>query len=292
MIKSMTGFGRGEFEQNQKKFLVEIKSVNHRYNDIFIRMPRQMTYLENKVRDVVKSQLSRGKIDVYINYEDNSENQRNIWFDKSLVSGYKKALESIRDGFSITDDITVSLIARFPDVLRVEDEKEDEEKLWQILEVAVEKALYAIIGMRAKEGKEIFNNLVEKAEHVLKELDKVKIQAPLVVKLYKQKLESRLNELLQNMTMDEGRLETEVALFADKCCIDEEIVRFESHVKQLKQTLLLNEPVGKKLDFIIQEMNRETNTMGSKANDLDITKSVVEIKYEIEKIRELVQNIE
>jgi uncharacterized protein (TIGR00255 family) len=292
MIKSMTGFGRGEYEQDQKKFLVEIKTVNHRYNDIYIKLPKQIQYLENKVRDMLRNQLVRGKIDVFISYEDNSENPVNVLPDKALISGYMKALETIRDEFGVADDITLTLISKFPDVFRVEKREIDESRLWEILSEAVKRAVEATLDMRRQEGYETHKNLMEKTKKVMDELEKIKASAPLVVCSYREKLASRINELLQNQSVDESRIETEVALFADRCCIDEEIVRFESHVKQFINTMELDGPVGKKLDFIIQEMNREANTMGSKANDLDIIKSVVEIKYEIEKMRELVQNIE
>lgn len=292
MIKSMTGFGRGEYRENGKEFLVEIKTVNHRYSDTFIKMPRQLTFLEDRVKDLVSKSISRGKVDIYIAYDDSGEDSRNVFLDASLAETYIKAVEQLRDNFGLKDDITTSLIARFPDVLRLEKNEEDEETLWQLLKIALEKALKLLVSMRESEGEGLKANLLERLtyiESVLKEIEK---RAPEVVKEYKQKLEGRIKELLEQQTLDETRLSTEVAIFADRCSIDEEIVRLESHIKQFRETLDIELPVGRKLDFLVQEMNREINTIGSKANDLSIVKNVVEIKSEIEKLREQIQNIE
>lgn len=292
MIKSMTGYGRGESEKNDKKFMVEIKSVNHRYSDIYIRLPRHINFLENEVRDKIKKNISRGKVDVYVSFEDNSEHSKNVLMDETLVKSYINAVEAIHDKYDIKNDISVSLISEFPDVLRVENAEQDQEELWIILESATEKALNSLISMRQKEGFEIYKNLMKKLESIAALLDGIREKAADVVEIYRDKLEQRINSLLINQNIDKERLEIEVAVFADKCCIDEEIVRFDSHVKQFKQTLDMDMSTGKKLDFIVQEMNREINTLGAKANDAGVTKNVVDIKYEIEKIRELVQNVE
>lgn len=292
MIRSMTGFGRGECRDNGKEFLAEIKTVNHRYSDIFIKFPRQLSFLEDKVRDMVGKSISRGKVDVFIGYEDSSEDSKNVLVDEVLARTYIKAVEQLRDNYGLKDDITVSLISRFPDVLKVEKNEDDEEKLWQLLKTALEIALNSLVVMRENEGKGLKANLMERLAYIDNILKDITLRAPEVVKEYKQKLEGRIKELLDQQTVDESRLSTEVAIFADRCSIDEEIVRLGSHINQFREALDMQQPVGRKLDFLVQEMNREINTIGSKANDLAIVKNVVEIKSEIEKLREQIQNIE
>ena len=291
-IKSMTGFGRGENKEGGKEFSVEIKTVNHRYSDIFIKMPRQLTYLEDRVRQIVSKSLSRGKIDVYISYDNFGEDSKEVLLDDVLAKSYINAVELLAEKYKLTNDISVSLISRFPDILKVEKTEEDEEEIWNLLKVAVERALQALIAMRAKEGNELKKSLLERAGYIEQILVDIKLRAPEVVKEYKQKLEIRIKELLEQQTVDESRIAVEVAMFADRCSIDEEIVRLASHIVQLRHTLDMEQPVGRKLDFLMQEMNREINTIGSKANDLQITKNVVEIKSELEKVREQIQNIE
>ncbi|MCX7923217.1 MAG: YicC family protein [Clostridia bacterium] len=293
MIRSMTGFGRGESQGDGKEFVVEIKTVNHRYSDIFIKIPRPISFLEDKVREMVNKSLSRGKIDVYISYDDYSEDSKSVLLDESLAKTYIKAVELLRDKYSLKDDISVSLIARFPDILKVEKNEEDAESIWSVLKVALENALSSLVIMRQNEGNELKNNLLERASYIEGVLKEISHRSPEVVKEYKQRLENRIKELMDQQTIDEGRMAMEVAIFADRCSIDEEIVRLGSHISQMRETLnIQNQPVGRKLDFLMQEMNREINTIGSKANDLYIGKNVVEIKSELEKIREQIQNIE
>lgn len=292
MIKSMTGFGRGESQEEGKSFVVEIKTVNHRYSDIYVKMPRVLSFLEDKVRDIVSKNVSRGKADVFVSYEDHGEDSKIVVIDEALSGAYIKALGQMRDTFGLQDDVTVSLVARFPDVLRVEKAEEDEGKLWTLLNQAVKNALEALVRMREIEGQELKNNLLERASYIESILRDITVRAPEVVKEYKQKLETRIKELLDQQTIDESRLAMEVALFADRCSIDEELVRLGSHISQMREALEMQQPVGRKLDFLVQEMNREINTIGSKANDLTITRNVVELKSEIEKIREQIQNIE
>lgn len=292
MIKSMTGFGRGESQGEGKEFLVEIKTVNHRYSDIFVKMPRSMSFLEDKIRDKVSKSVSRGKIDVYVSYEDFGDDSKNVQVDVALAKAYIKALEDMRDKFGLKDDLTVSLMTRLPDVMKVEKAEEDEGKLWELLSAALENALNSLIAMREIEGQELKNNLLERAAYIENILRDITARAPEVVKEYKLKLETRIKDLMEQQAVDELRLATEVAIFADRCSVDEEIVRLGSHLGQLREALSLEQPVGRKLDFLVQEMNREINTIGSKANDLAITRNVVEIKSEIEKIREQIQNIE
>lgn len=292
MIKSMTGFGRGEYSQDGKEFTVEIKTVNHRYSDIFIKMPRQIGFLEERVRELVGKAVSRGKIDVFITYNNYSDDSKHVTFDEALARTYISAVEALRDKYGLRDDISVSLISKYPDVLKVEQAEEDEELLWSMLKVAAEKALDSLIRMREIEGEGLRNVLNERADYIESVVDDISKRAPEVPKEYKLKLTARLKDLLEQQAIDENRLAAEVAIFADRCSIDEELVRLSSHIGQLREALMMNQPVGRKLDFLVQEMNREINTIGSKANDLAITKNVVEVKSEIEKIREQIQNIE
>ena len=292
MIRSMTGFGRGEYQEDGRQYLVEVKTVNHRYSDIFIKMPRQISYLEEKVRDVVGKAVSRGKIDVFISYDNFGDDSKKVMFDEPLAKTYLDAVKDIRDKFGLKDDITTSLIARFPDVLKIEQPEADEEKEWNMLKIAVDNALEALVHMREHEGEGLKKDLLSRADYVDTVLNAIETRAPEVVREYKQKLEARIKDLLGQQTIEENRLAMEVAVFADRCSIDEEIVRLHSHINQMREAFKLQQPVGRKLDFLVQEMNREINTIGSKANDLTITRNVVEIKSEIEKIREQVQNIE
>ncbi len=292
MIKSMTGFGRGDCMEDGNNFAVELKTVNNRYCDAYIKIPKQVSFLEDKVRDIVVKSLSRGKIDVFITYENLSEDSKDVIFDESLVKAYMKSLETLRDTHGLKDDISVSLISGFPGILKIQKADQDEDKLWSTLKTALDNAIYSLVGMRENEGKKLKENINEKINTIEKNVHKVKEHAPEVIKDYKQKLTSRIDELMDQRVPDEARLAMEIAIFADKCSIDEELVRLSSHINQMRQTLDLEEPVGRKLDFIVQEMNREVNTIGSKANDLTITKEVVEIKCELEKVREQIQNIE
>lgn len=271
---------------------MEIKTVNHRYSDVFIKMPRQIGFLEEKVRDMVGKAISRGKIDVYITYNNFGDDSKYVMFDESLAKTYITAVEALRDKFGLKDDITVSLISKYPDVLKVEQVEEDEDKIWLMLKMAVENALSSLITMREIEGEGLKTDLIARALYIDNVLREIALQAPEVVREYKLKLETRLKDLLDQQNIDENRLAMEIAIFADRCSIDEEIVRLGSHLNQLKEAMNIQQPIGRKLDFLIQEMNREINTIGSKANDLAITRNVVEIKSEIEKMREQVQNIE
>lgn len=292
MIKSMTGFGRGVSKEEGMEFVAEIKTVNSRYLDAFIKLPRQISYLEDKVRELVSKNVSRGKMDIYVTYENNGDEGNNVSLDEPLAKAYITAAEQLRDKFGLKDDITVSLITRFPDVLKVEKVQQDEESVWRVLKSAIEDALKSLIEMRENEGQGLKKSLLEKAAYIESVLNEIILRAPNVVNEYKAKLENRIKELLDQHAVDESRIAVEVAIFADRCSIDEEIVRLGSHIRQMREALDMEQPVGRKLDFLVQEMNREINTIGSKANDLTITKYVVDVKSEIEKIREQIQNIE
>lgn len=292
MVRSMTGFGRGSIQEENRSCSVEIKTVNHRYSDISIKMPKQISFLEEKVRETVSKALSRGKVDVYITYEDYSEGKKNILINEALAKAYIEAAEQLRDKFGIKDDITVSFVAKFPDLVKVQDIEEDEDELWNLLKAALDIAIGNLIKMREEEGKKLERDILLRGEHIDKRLKQIEKRATEVVKEYKLKLESRIKELMEQKLADENRMSVEVALFAERCSIDEEIVRLKSHIEQIRETVRLDEPIGKKLDFLAQEIIRETNTIGSKASDLVITKEILEIKCEIEKMREQIQNIE
>ncbi len=293
MVRSMTGFGRGTFSENGKEFTVEIKSVNHRYVDFYIRMPRQISFFEDRIREVVSKSVSRGKVDIFVSFEDRSEDSKVVTLDEALAGAYIQAANKIKEKYNIQDEISLSLITRFPDVLRVEKHEADEDELWSILSKAIEAAVNSLVSMREREGAELRSSILQKALYMQEVITEISKRSPEVVLEYKQKLENRINDLLGQQTIDENRLAMEVAIFADKCSIDEELVRLGSHMLQLSDILnIKNQPVGRKLDFLVQEINREINTIGSKSNDINITKFVLELKSETEKIREQIQNIE
>lgn len=292
MIRSMTGFGRGEHEECGRNFIVEIKTINHRYNDITIKLPRQLSYLEDSVRKYVLQGISRGKIDIYITQDRFSDEDVHVSIDDTLANAYIKALYELRDRFNLEDDITVSIVSRIPDILNISKKEEEKEEIWGALSIAIQKSLDRLILMRSKEGEKLASDIVMRKQYVETTVKKIEGRSPLIVQEYKIKLQERIKEIAGGICVDETRLATEVALFADRSSITEEIVRLYSHLEQLELVIQENEPVGRKLDFLVQEINREINTIGSKASDLEITKYVVEVKSEIEKIREQIQNIE
>lgn len=292
MIKSMTGFGRGSTDQEGGRFTVEIKTVNHRYLDLNIKMPKTFIALEDRMRKLIKEKVNRGKIDVFITQNNYEKQGVNAVLNEPLADSYVQCLNKIRERYGMQENITVSLIAKFPEVITIKQEEEDLEILWESLRTPLEDAVNMLVSMREKEGTKLQQNIFVKCDYIKSLLDKIEKRSPQVVVEYKQKLTTRLSELMQDYTIDESRIAMEIALFADKACLDEEIVRLNSHLIQMKDTLNLEEPIGRKLDFIVQEMNREANTIASKSNDLEITNHVLNIKNEIEKIREQIQNIE
>ncbi len=293
-MKSMTGYGRGEYTKYNRKFIVEIKSVNHRYNDINVKMPKSMLAFEDYVKKIVSGKVFRGKTDVYVSFETYSKNDVKINLDEVIADSYVNALENIKIRYGAKDDISVGLIARFPDVLSVErniGEEGKENEVTEPLFNAVKSALNVFIKMRETEGEILKENLLNKLELISDKVKKIKELSPNSERKYEERLREKLLEL-ENMGFDEGRILTEVAIFSEKVCIDEEITRLFSHLLQMRNFLDETEPVGRKLDFLVQEMNREVNTIGSKTTDIDITNLVVDVKSEIEKIREQIQNIE
>ncbi|MBM6859810.1 YicC family protein [Clostridium saudiense] len=293
MVKSMTSFGRSSSEEGQKRiFTVEMKSVNNRYLDINIRMPKALISLEEEVRKMISSSLSRGKVDVFINLKNYSQNEGTPKVDLKLAEEYLNCLKEIEENFGLKNDVSVMQLARFPEVITVVQEEEKIEEIFEELKPLISTSIEMMINMRIAEGEKLKEDILDKVsviENLVKEIEKV---ADTVPKTYKIKLEERLSELLNGADIDQNRLATEVCIFADKATVDEEITRLGSHISQIRKTLSLDEPIGRKLDFIIQEMNRETNTIGSKSSDIHMTNLVIDIKNLIEKIREQVQNIE
>lgn len=293
LIKSMTGYGKGESADEQYRFKVEMKSVNHRYSDISIRMPRHISYLEEKVKKIMKEKIHRGKVDVYINLEYIDDSSIEVKVDMTLAMAYKEALENIKDELGLSDEVRLNNILNMPEVVKTDKKELDEDLVWNVLKEAVDISVENMVNMRIAEGNELKSDLLDKLQNIEDTVVEIEKRSPTVVKEYKEKLEERINNILDDgITLDEEKLSIEVAFFADKSSIDEELVRLSSHIKQFRSILDEDEPVGRKLDFLIQELNREVNTIGSKANDTEISKDVVNVKSEIEKIREQVQNIE
>ena len=294
MIKSMTGFGRGEYTDGKRSIIAEIKSVNHRYSDITVKMPRRYTFAEDKIKNTVKDKIRRGKVDVSIIVENITENDVNIKLNSMLAKQYYDNLTELRSEFDLSGDISLQFLASLPDVMKAIPDVEDEEEITKAILEAVSEAAANLEKMRAVEGEKLAEDLIAKGEHIKEILDKIAERAPQVVTDYTARMKERIQELVgSSVQVPEDRILVEAAVFADKCAIDEEITRLNSHLIQLKTIIGEKEqPVGKKLDFLVQEMNREANTIGSKANDIIITNYMLEIKSEIEKIREQVQNIE
>lgn len=292
MIKSMTGFGRCEIAENNRKFTVEMKSVNHRYLDVNIKMPKKLNFFESAIRTELKNYISRGKVDVFITYEDYTENNASIRYNRELAAEYMKYLRQMQEDFGLDDDIRVSTLSRYPEVLTMEEADASEEELWKELQKALRGAAENFVQTRIMEGEHLRDDLIDKLDGMLKMVDFISERSPQIVQEYRQKLEDKVKELLGGTQVDENRLLTEVTIFADKVCVDEELVRLRSHIETTKETLQEGGSIGRKLDFIAQEMNREANTTLSKSSDLEITNCAIELKTEIEKVREQIQNIE
>lgn len=294
MIKSMTGFGRSEYTDGKRNITVEIKSVNHRYSDISIKMPRRYGFAEDKVKNAVKERIRRGKVDVSIMVENITENDVNIKLNTMIAKQYYENLLELRKEFSVEGDITLQFLAGLPDVMKAIPDVEDEEEITKAILIPVAEAAANLEKMRAVEGEKLAEDLIAKGRNIRSILDKIAERAPQVSIDYTARLRERITELIGgSIEVPEDRILVEAAIFADKCAIDEEITRLGSHLIQLENIVTKStQPDGKKLDFLVQEMNREANTIGSKANDITITGYMLEIKSEIEKIREQVQNIE
>ena len=292
MINSMPGFGRFEIQDTDKRFTVEIKSVNHRYLDFNIKMPKKLSFFENAIRTTLKDYMQRGKIDVFITYEDFTQSRGSLQFNEELARQYLEYFNQMADSFQLENDVTVSRLARFPEVLTMEEQSVDEKELWCLLEKALREAAKQFAAARNLEGENLRTDLIAKLDHMLTNVEAVEVRSPQILAEYREKLEQKMTELLQDTQIDESRIASEVILFADKICTDEETVRLRSHIEHMKRVLLDGDGIGRKLDFIAQEMNREANTILSKANDLETSNIAIELKTDIEKVREQIQNIE
>jgi len=292
MVLSMTGYGRGKAEDDRREVTVELKTVNHRYLDINVRMPRVMTLLEEDVRKRIQQSLSRGRVEVYVSYKNKAQDQITVTLNMPVAESYHAAFQTLAEKFNIDMKPDLALLTSVSDIFTVTEQEENEEELKELLFKALDEALGIVREMREKEGRFLATDVIERAQLINNMIDAVEKQSPTVVEDYRRKLEQRLKELLKTTELDEARFQTEVAYFADRSNITEEIIRLRSHLSQLRHTLEAGGTIGRKLDFIVQEMNREANTIGSKSSDITITNYVVDIKSEIEKIREQIQNIE
>lgn len=292
MIKSMTGYGRGEKQQEGKSFMVEIRSVNHRFSEVVIRLPKYYLALEDRIRKVILERIGRGRLDVFVTVDDKGNANKTIRVDKGLAMAYHSALEEIAETVGIDGKLGLMDIARFPDVVSLEEVQEDLEEIWPALKYAVDEAMDKLVQMRTTEGQRLQNDLLKRVVRLEEYTESISGRAPLVVVEYKERLHQRIKELLSEVEIDESRLAVEVAVFADRSNVTEELVRLRSHFQEIKNTMDMDEAVGRKLDFLVQELNREFNTIGSKANNIEISSVVIKAKSEVEKIREQVQNIE
>lgn len=292
MIKSMTGFGRAEFADEKRKFTVEIKSVNHRYLDVNIKMPKKLNFFESAIRNLLKEYIERGKVDVYITYEDYTEDNYSLRYNAALAGEYLGYLNAMAEEFHLENDIRVSTLSRYPDVFVMEEQDIDEKELWSGLEKALRGACEQFVDSRVKEGEALKADLLDKLDAMLSDVDFIEERSPQIMKEYRTRLEEKIQEILGDRQIDDARIATEVTIYADKVCVDEETVRLRSHIMTTKDTLLAGGSIGRKLDFIAQEMNREANTILSKANNIEISDIGIDLKTGIEKVREQIQNIE
>ena len=292
MLKSMTGFGRYEAVTDAYKLSVEMKAVNHRYLDLSIKMPKKFNYFEASIRKLLKIYIQRGKVDLFIKYEDYTEGNLSLKYNKALAAEYMHAFQQMAEQFQIPNDITVSGLSRFPEVLTMEQTPEDEEQLWMILSQAISQAAERFVETRLQEGEHLRDDLIKKLDYMLELVAFIEERSPRIVEEYRAKLTDKVKELLNSAAIDESRIVTEVTIYADKICTDEEMVRLRSHIETMKAKLTAGGSIGRELDFIAQEMNREANTTLSKANDLETADKAIALKTEIEKVREQIQNIE
>ena len=292
MIKSMTGFGRHEMVTDECKISVEIKAVNHRYLDLSIKMPRKLVFLEGAIRNLMKTYMQRGKVDVFITYEDYTLSCGTLKYNKELAGEYLAYIRQMAEEFGLENDVKAGVLSRYPDVLTMEEQSVDEDALWAVLEAPLREACEKFAQSRAREGENLKNDLIAKLDALDEKVSQVEARSPEVVDSYREKLEAKVHELLEDSQIEDSRIAAEVVLFSDKICNDEETVRLHSHIQGMKKMLEEKEGIGRKLDFMAQEMNREANTILSKSSDLIISNIAIDLKTEIEKIREQVQNVE
>lgn len=292
MIKSMTGYGKSEQTIDSLNVTVEIKSVNHRYFEFSARVPREYGFLEEKLKKYCNSLITRGKVECYVSVEDLEEREMEVNVNETLAAGYVKALKELSERFGLKDDISAVTLSRYPDVITLHKASEDEERIWNAVKTVAETAVSKFIEMRETEGSKLRGDILSRADYIIECVEFIEGRSPETVREYNEKLKQRMKELLGDAAVDEQRLLNEAAICADKIAVDEETVRLRSHISQLREFMNSSEAIGRKLDFLVQEINREANTIGSKAQDVDIAKKVIAIKAEVEKIREQVQNIE
>ena len=292
MIKSMTGFGRSEVINEDRKIVVEIKAVNHRYCDMNIKLPKRFNHFEADIRNLLKEKIQRGKVDIYITYEDYSKSNVCVKYNKEIAAEYIGYLKQMAEEFDIVSDIKTSGVGRFPEVFTLEEQSSDDEEIWEYLKASIDEACDSFVDARIKEGENLKTDLIAKLDNMLEIVAFIEEKSPELIADYKKRLLEKIEELNANTQIDDQRIALEVTLYADKICVDEEIVRLKSHIESTKSILLEGGAVGRKLDFIVQEMNREANTILSKSNSLQISDRGIELKTEIEKVREQIQNIE
>lgn len=292
MIKSMTGFGRAESVTKDRKIVIEMKSVNHRYCDLNIKMPKKLNFFEAAIRNHLKKYIGRGKVDIFITYEDYSENNVCVKYNSEIAAEYVKYLQQMAETFELKSDLSAVALSRYPEVFTLEEQSENEQELWKEIVGILDEAANQFVASRTQEGEALKNDLICKLEGMLSMVDYIEAVSPSLIESYRSRLEAKVKELLEGAGIDENRIATEVTIYADKICVDEETVRLRSHIENTKAILLEGGNVGRKLDFIAQEMNREANTILSKANSLDVSNKAIDLKTEIEKVREQIQNIE
>lgn len=292
MIKSMTGFGRCEIANESRRVVVEMKSVNHRYLDVAIKIPKKLNLFESRIRNLIKEYAQRGKIDIFISYEDCTENQQQLKYNEALAGEYLSYMRQMAEHFELPLELTASSLARYPEIFTMETQELDEKEWWQLLEQAIRGAAEKFVDTRTREGEQLREDLLGKLDVMTECVSRIEERSPEIIAEYRKKLTDKIQELLADTQIDEGRLVTEVTIFADKICTDEETVRLKSHISSMKDTLMQGDNIGRKLDFIAQEMNREANTILSKANDMEVSDIAINLKTDIEKVREQIQNIE
>ena len=292
MIKSMTGFGRSESITQERKIVIEMKSVNHRYCDLNIKMPKKFNFFEAAIRNHLKKYIGRGKVDIFITYEDYTESNVCVKYNAELAKEYVRYLQQMSEDFALKSDLSAVSLSRFPEVLTLEEQSIDTDELWKELVVCLDEAATQFVESRTKEGETLKQDLIAKLDGMIDMVDYIESVSPSLIESYRKRLEEKVKELLDGTAIDESRIATEVTIYADKICVDEETVRLRSHIENTKAILLEGGNVGRKLDFIAQEMNREANTILSKADSLDVSNKAIDLKTEIEKVREQIQNIE
>ena len=293
MIRSMTGFGHGEVSNDKnQKVTVEMKSVNHRYCDISLKLPKKLAMFEANIRNIMKEYASRGKIDIYVSYEDLSETAVSLHYNQAMAEEYMQVFKKMQEDFNIETKITAEALAKYPEVVTIEEVQQDEEVWWELLEAALRQAAEKFVETRTIEGANLKRDLLGKLDQMAADVAFIEERSPQIIAEYRSKLEEKVKELLEDSTIEETRIAAEVTLYADKIAVDEEIVRLQSHISSMTDVLESDESIGRKLDFMAQEMNREANTILSKSSDVDLADHAIELKTNVEKVREQIQNIE